>query len=109
MVWHWWATGERCVPVNPSDQIEAIVRRAVTRLQAVDDDHRRRRDAAAAQWHDPAPHTDPDDRSSSDDDIGDEDGARPGDDPDRIQEREDPGRRVLGPAQIAALSDAAGE
>ncbi|MEH3156417.1 MAG: hypothetical protein PGN29_14110 [Gordonia paraffinivorans] len=71
--------------MNPADQIEAIVARAVTTLRSVDQRHRAVRDAAADDWRD----------ADADDDRGRGDG-------------DDDRRPVLGPAEIAAFSDAAG-
>lgn len=73
--------------VNPADQIEAIVARAVTTLRSVEQRHRAMRDAAVGDWRDPVV-----------DDI---------DDRDREDAAEADGP-VLGPTEIAALSDAAG-
>ncbi|WP_299575539.1 hypothetical protein [uncultured Williamsia sp.] len=77
--------------MNPADQIEAIVARAVATLRSVERRHRADQDVAAARWRDPA--------------VDDEDETTQDPDEDSVDERNRP---VLGPAEIAALSDAAG-
>lgn len=76
--------------VNPADQIEAIVARAVTTLRSVEQRHRATRDACSGDWRDPVG-GDQDDRDRGDTDDEEAD-LRP----------------VLTPEEIAALSDAAG-
>ena len=77
--------------MNPADQIETIVARAVATLQSVERRHRAERDAAAERWRDPV--------------VDDEDETQRDTDEDAV---DDSARPVLGPAEIAALSDAAG-
>lgn len=74
--------------MNPADQIEAVVARAVRTLRAVEQQHRTQREIAATGWRDPI------DQEA--------DGSTTED------ETDDARRPVLGPAEIAALSDAAG-
>ena len=90
MDWPWRGTGDEDeeAVVNPADQIEAIVERAVTSLRSVERRHRAERDVAADHWRDPDPGPDEDGTS----DAADDDRSEP----------------VLGPAEIAAISDAAG-
>ena len=76
--------------VNPADQIEAIVARAVTTLRSVEQRHRATRDTSSGDWRDPVGDGQDDrDHADTDDDGAD---LRP----------------VLTPAEVAALSDAAG-
>ena len=78
--------------MNPSDQIEAIVARAVTTLRTVEARHRAR-DTADVSWRVADENSRVDDR---------DDDERRDDEPDDA-----PRDRVLGPAEIAALSAAA--
>ncbi|MEH3157182.1 MAG: hypothetical protein PGN29_18390 [Gordonia paraffinivorans] len=81
--------------MNPSDQIEAIVARAVTTLRTVEQRHRAHRDAAAGDWQATPTGDEPEGdgpEARGDRETADAVGTRP----------------VLGPAEIAALSDAAG-
>jgi hypothetical protein len=78
--------------VNPADQIEAIVLRAVSTLRSMERRHRAEREAAAERWRDPDVADGDDDRDTADEAVED-----------------DRSRPVLDPAQIAAISDAADE
>ncbi|GAA2051210.1 hypothetical protein [Williamsia deligens] len=77
--------------MNPADQIEAIVARTRSTLDAVDRRHRVRRGEAESGW-----------RSPDDDETGrgESDAAQDGDDANA--------QNVLSAEQAAAVSDAAG-
>lgn len=76
--------------MNPADQIEAIVARAVAGLRSIERRHGAEREAAADRWRDPV--VDEDETTRNTEEDADDDRSRP----------------ILGPAAIAALSAAAG-